>query len=173
MVFTWIQCKDLPYQPNHPFPDCLFCSALSSICYHKGTCQLTSPVTTTMTLNLPIVSYKLYTHYNISPSLWYQPCTIVVVVQEVGNVWLERERPTQSNPDTSSYPPHSSSNISNFDSQHLGKDQSIHCSVYCFGGKEIEKKKRVSKRKRRPEVKRSDRERTKNAKMVRFQGPPL
>lgn len=135
MVFTWLKCNNLPYQPNHPFPDCLFCSALSSICYHKGTCQLTSPGTTTMTSNLPIVSYKLYTHYNISPSLWYQPCTIVVVVQEVGNVWLdrekERERPTQSNPDTSSYPPHSSSNISNFDSQHLGKDQSIHCSVYC------------------------------------------
>lgn len=45
-----------------------------------------------MTSNLPIVSYKLYTHYNISPSLWYQPCTIVVVVQKVGNVWLDRER---------------------------------------------------------------------------------
>lgn len=39
--------------------------------------------------------------------------------------------------------------------------------------KEIEKMKRVSKRKKRPEVERTGRERTKNAKGIRFQGPPL
>lgn len=178
MVFTWIQCNNLPYQPNHPFPDCLFCSALSSICYHKGTCQLTSPVTTTMTSNSPIVSYKLYTHYNISPSLWYQPCTILVVVQEVGNVWLDRE--TEKERDQLKVilthhpiPPIPPQTFQTSIRSILARIKVFTVAFTVLDEKEIEKKKRVSKRKRRPEAKRTAIERTKNAKRVRFQGPPL
>lgn len=178
IVFTWIQCNNLPYQPNHPFPDCLFCSALSSICYHKGTCQLTSPVTTTMTSNLPIVSYKLYTHCNISPSLWYQPCTIVVVVQKLGNVWLDRETEKErdqlkvilTHHPIAPIPPQTfQTSIRSI----LARIKVFTVAFTVLDEKEIEKKKRVSKRKRRPDVKRFARKRTKNAKGIRFQRPPL
>lgn len=96
----------------------------------------------------------------------------------MGNVWLDREREKEKERDQlkvilthhpiTPIPPQTfQTSIRSI----LARIKVFTVAFTVLDEKEIEKKKRVSKRKRRPDVKRSGRERTKNAKRDSLSAP--